>query len=335
MSRLAKTKDVLRLAFMMSGSQEGVSLADIADEFGVDRRTAERMRDVILDVFPADDVHVSTGDDRVKRWKLRSGNRNRLSIDDLTSFSSDEVSVLETAARVMEKEGMATGAESILAVRDKLRSLMRPERLRRIDPDVEALSEAEGLALRPGPRQIINEGVMSALRDAILMNRKVILHYKSRSTGLESRQPVCPYGFLYGNRHYLVAHNENEQSSGIRTFVLANIKKVDIRDESFEKPNDFSLKAYASRMFGVFDEEPFDVVLRFSPDAAEDARQFMFHPTQMMEDEPDGSVIVRFHAGGAREMVWHLFTWGDSVEILAPSHLQELMDEWCGWGEEG
>lgn len=334
MRRLTKTKDILRLAFLMSGSQEGVSLNDIAHEFAVDRRTAERMRDVILDLFPPDDVRVMTGDDRIKRWALRTGIRDRISIDDLTSFSSEEITALETAARVLEKDGMASSASSILSVRDKLRSLMRPDRLRRIDADVEALTEAEGLALRPGPHQLIDEEIMSALRDAILMNRKVILHYRSRSTGLESWQPVCPYGFLYGNRHYLVAYSENERAKAVRTFVLSNIKKVEIRDEVFVKPESFSLQDYASSMFGVFEEEPFDVVLRFAADVAEDVHQFMFHPTQTMEDESDGSVIVKFHAGGALEMVWHLFTWGNSFEILAPQSLQDLMDECCGWEDE-
>jgi len=62
------------------------------------------------------------------------------------------------------------------------------------------------------------------------------------------------------------------------------------------------LQTFAERSFGVFQEEPFDVVWRFSPTAAADARQFLFHPTQTMEDQPDGSLIVRFRAGGALEM---------------------------------
>jgi hypothetical protein len=30
----------------------------------------------------------------------------------------------------------------------------------------------------------------------------------------------------------------------------------------------------------------------------------LFHPTQTSEDEPDGSLIVRFRAGGTLEMYW-------------------------------
>ena len=43
------------------------------------------------------------------------------------------------------------------------------------------------------------------------------------------------------------------------------------------------------------------------------------HPTpRFAPDQPDGSLLVRFRAGGALEMCWHLFTWGDHVEVLVP-----------------
>ena len=38
-------------------------------------------------------------------------------------------------------------------------------------------------------------------------------------------------------------------------------------------------------------------------------------------------MIARFSAGGMRELAWHLFTWGDKVEILAPERLKTMMRE--------
>jgi hypothetical protein len=65
---------------------------------------------------------------------------------------------------------------------------------------------------------------------------------------------------------------------------------------------EFSLMEFARRSFGVFQEEPFDVVWRFKPEAAADAREWVFHPDQTVEDQPDGSLIVRFRTGGALKM---------------------------------
>ena len=68
----------------------------------------------------------------------------------------------------------------------------------------------------------------------------------------------------------------------------------------FERDPGFSLKEYAERSFGAFQEDPFDVVWKFSKNVAWEAKEFIFHPTQTMEELDDGSLIVRFHAGGLR-----------------------------------
>ena len=43
-----KTYDLLDLAIWMQSTREGVSLNEIAERFHVSRRTAERMRDMIM-----------------------------------------------------------------------------------------------------------------------------------------------------------------------------------------------------------------------------------------------------------------------------------------------
>ena len=39
-----------------------------------------------------------------------------------------------------------------------------------------------------------------------------------------------------------------------------------------------------------------------------------FHPKQQTERLADGSLMVRFRAGGRQEMEWYLVRWGDQVE---------------------
>lgn len=68
-----------------------------------------------------------------------------------------------------------------------------------------------------------------------------------------------------------------------------------------------------------------NVVWNFSAKVAPDAREFLFHPTQVMEEQPDGLLIVRFRAGGLREMAWHLFTWGKDVKVIRPRRLSNLL----------
>ena len=58
-------------------------------------------------------------------------------------------------------------------------------------------------------------------------------------------------------------------------------------------------------------------MLRFDADAAPDAKAFRFHPNQTVAENGDGSLTVRFKAGGIEEICWQLVTWGESVTVGA------------------
>ena len=63
---------------------------------------------------------------------------------------------------------------------------------------------------------------------------------------------------------------------------------------------------------------------------AAEARGWRWHPTQTIEDQADGSVVVRFRASGMRELAWHLFTWGEQATILETERLKTVMAEALG-----
>ena len=68
------------------------------------------------------------------------------------------------------------------------------------------------------------------------------------------------------------------------------------------------------------------MIWRFAPEAAERAAGFRFHPRQVHEPQKDGSLVVRFEASGWLEMTWHLYQWGDKVEVIAPEALRAMVD---------
>ena len=318
--RYERVEDILKLAVMMQGSADGVSLNNIEQDFGVSRRTAERMRDAVLRAFPqADEAPGAEG--KFKRWRIPAGTLNRQ-----IAFTTAELGELRLAAARLKEDGLAERAALLQGLADKVAALMPEKGKRGIETDLELMLQSEGLAMRPGPRARIADGVLEALRYAILASEGIRLHYRSRNTGASSIQPVEPYGILYGSRPYLVALNRNEWSGDFRLFRLSGIERAEKTGEGFERREDFSLADYAAQSFGVFQEDPVDVVWKFTAQAAPDAREYIFHPTQTMEEQPDGSLIVKFHAGGLREMSWHLYTWGDAVEVLEPEGFWEMME---------
>jgi predicted DNA-binding transcriptional regulator YafY len=156
-----------------------------------------------------------------------------------------------------------------------------------------------------------------------MASRRIVLGIGNAERGDDAAgraRNLCPYGILYGGRGWLVAHVD--ELPEMRLWRLDRIVSIDLLGRGFARREDYDLAAYAAQSFGVFQEEPIDVVLRFTPEASDDAAGWLFHPSQNTEREPDGALIVRFRAGGLQEMCWHLFTWETAVTVVAPEELR-------------
>ena len=314
--RYGRLTDLVRLAMQMQGRADGLSLDDIRQTFEVSRRTAERMRDAIRDAFPQTEELVEPGGR--KRWRLPPGTAGRLADPNV-----DDIAALHRGSELARQSGDLITADHLDTLSDRLRARLTGPMRARLEPDIAALLEADGVALRPGPRERIPEEALNTLREAILAGVWIDVDHRARATGRLSRNArLGPLAMLLGEgRQYLVAFGDYAQD--VRLFALAGFERIELTEDVFERPADFNLSAWMERSFGIWQEDAYDVVWRFTPEAAPDARLYLFHPTQVMTDEPDGSLTVSFRAGGLREMCWHLFRWGADVAILSPNALKE------------
>jgi predicted DNA-binding transcriptional regulator YafY len=321
--RYARADRLIQLALEMQAARGGLTLTDIEQRFGVSRRTAIRMRDAVLAAFPnADQV---PSNDRAKRWRLDGAGARSLAVT-----TADDLAALDNAAALLDRANLADQADALRGIGSRLKAGLAADLMRRIEPDLAALSEAEGIALRAGPRPVIPNSLFATLRAAIKACRKLRFSYEGRIRGQTEDRIVRPLGFLYGHRHYLVAAPDGADPAGapggpIRFFSLPQISRPRLLDEGFARDDRFDFRSLVAGSFGVFAEAPQDIIWKFSPEAAPIARQFEFHPTQTSETLADGSLIVRFHAGGLLEMAWHLMTWGTHVEVLEPAALREML----------
>ena len=312
--------DIVRLALRLQGTWRGLTLDDIQRDFEVARRTAERLRNAVEDVFGPLEL-VDTGERR-HHWRLRTSTLRRL-----ITVSAEELMEIETAANAVERTGMEERAETLRQLADKLLALLETDALPQVEPDLQALMVAEGLAMRPGPRPRLDDGLLALLRDSIKSGRVVEFDYLSRATGQRNRRQVQPYGIVYGNRAFLVGHTE--RGSDLRLWRLANISGAEITREEFTRDPAFDLRQFAKRSFGTFQEEPVPVALRFAAQVAQDVNHFVFHPDQTVTRNADGSLTVRFTAGGLDEICWHLVTWGTHATVEQPDHLRQRMSALC------
>lgn len=313
--RLEKTTAVLKLARALASNWDGLTIDEMADFLGVGRRTAERMRDAVQDAFGTLE---QMEDGRKKRFRLAARGLDRF----VTTPTADELAELENAARALDARD-PDRAHHLRTLGDKVRASLRENERRRLTLDVEDQLRFETLACRVGPRPTSDTSVLTVLREALLAGRQVRFDYVSHHGEDMRSRKVIPYGLLFGPRYYLVAGMTGRD--GAVLYRLDAIHSPEVTEEMGSPPADFDLKAFAERSFAVFQEDPVDVVLRFARAAARDARHWIFHPTQTMEDEPDGSLVVRFHAGGLLQIAHHLLTWGATVTVLAPQELEDVI----------
>ena len=310
----AKAALVLDLARRMAASAEGLTVEEIAREYRFSRRSAERLRDAVCELFPAAEEYA---DPPHKRWRIRGG---------LSGFEQAPTTVelveLARAAEVLRKAGEPARAAALESLERKVRAATRSTALTRLAPDLEALVRAETIAIQAGPRPSADEAVLAEIRGAVLRERALGFVY-SRPDAPARKRSVAPCGLMFGRANYLVG--ADLATGRVQTYRLDRMSAVEALDQVARPPADFDLSAFANQSFGIYQDQVEDVALRVSPEWAAEARGWRWHPTQILDDQPDGSVIVRFRASGMRELAWHLFTWGEQVTILQPERLRDVM----------
>ena len=313
--RLEKAASIVSLARRLAGSSEGLTIAEISAEFLVDRRTAERMRDAVRDLFPQMD---EVRDGRTKRFLIRGGLDAFLDVPTV-----EELADLQLAAEAADQDGMSARAESLRTLARKVEARMKPGLRVRYAADIEALALAERIALSPGPRPACDPAVLRLLRAALLAMKQVRFSYRAGGEGPAVARTLDPCGLLFGSIYYLVGRVVGTPEAVL--WRLDRMADLEVLDTASETPADFDLAVFAGRSFGVYQEPVEDIVLRVIPAAAERAASHRFHPGQTFAPQADGSLHVHLRAGGLLELCWHLFTWRGDIQVLEPPKLAAMM----------
>ena len=310
--RYSRVSDILDLAIFMQSKIQGVTINEIAERYNVSRRTAERMRDSLLNIFPQVD-EIET-DDIQKHWGFTN-----FSINNLISFTSKEIVNLEQLQRRTTNKELK---EELAKTAEKIKALTR-KNLGSIENNVILFMQTEGYAVRQMPQYKINLDVIEIIRNALQNSLCVSGKYHDKSRLIE------PLGLIYGEKIYLIAR-EKAKGDGIYNFLLHKFTEINLTDVGFEK-GDFDLQEYTNQSFGVYHGEILNVKLLFDKELAQEASQYNFHPTQKGEFNEDGTYALNFKASGSKEIIWHVFKWGKGCKIIAP---KSLKDEYKKYLEE-
>ena len=282
-----KANEIIELAILMQNSYIGLTLDDIAKEFECSRRSAERMKAVLVEKFGSKIEEVSSLNNKKKRWRLKKGTMNWL-----INFTSADFANLEQCKKSFKFPAKQKEIDELI---EKIKAL-NPENIS--DVDIDEILSNQAYVIKQGFRENIKLETLQLINDSILCQKQL------RITYYDQEYTLNPYGILYSDRAYLIAYNI--KANAIWIFRISKIKEITLTDNYFEKEDDFNLKEYCARSFGVFQGEIFDVRLQFNKDAVEDVKDYFFHPTQVGKLEKDGSYTLSLKASGEYEIITEL-----------------------------
>lgn len=316
MSRLIKTEQIIELAMMFQNSYCGLCIEDIQNKFECSRRSAERMKALLFDLFPDKIEEVNHSDDKKKYWRFVKGAMNAL-----ISFTADDFANLEHLKGLTNDENRKKELDELIA---KIKALTPQKNLQTLDTDVSAILESEGFAVRQYSRAKADPKALEQLRSAMLSFKKISFDYPIND---ETKTiTLNPYGLVIADKYYLVGFND--YVNALRQYKVDKIRNLSILEEYFEKDEKFSLTDYCNNSFGVYQEKPLNITLEFDKEVAEDVLNYHFHPTQKMKQLENGNIQIKFTSGGTYAICQELFKWGCNVKIKKPVELKKYYQKY-------
>ena len=194
----------------------------------------------------------------------------------------------------------------------------------------DSASIQERIILESAPE---GEEYLDTIIRGIKTNRRLRMGYKKfQAEGYE--KTVCPYALkLFRQRWYLLALNDDDQ---IRIYALDRMTMVELTDETFEMPADFSAQTYFSEYFGVLttDTPLVHVVVRAHKWMPNYLRTLPLHHSQRELESgeithADSSTTAytdfSFDIRPTSDFLGELLRHSDGIEVLQPLDLRERM----------
>ncbi|SCW76260.1 Predicted DNA-binding transcriptional regulator YafY, contains an HTH and WYL domains [Sphingobium faniae] len=315
--RMGKLDRLLMLVHALADSSDGLTLDEMGELLGVNRRTAERMRDIIAQHFDLDEFM----DDRRKRFRIRDSLRRVF-----TRPTAAEVAALQAEVVGRREAGQEVRARELSGLLAKVKGAFDDREKRRIEPDLDALTRLQRTMVGAGPVASVAPETIGAVQQAILAGCCMEFDYASDERPEARWRRVIPYGLVHGPLTYLVGKMPDRADQPVY-YRLDRMMNVRVSDMLGCAPDDWSLDDWLGESFGVWRDEKQHVVLRILPHATARARQWRFHRTQQTENLVDGGIRISFTSGGLRELAEHLFTWAGDLVIESPQPLIAMMRE--------
>ena len=294
---------------MRTLANRAVTINGLADEFGVTRRQVYRdLAEIEAEGHP---LERSDGSGE-QTWQLPLGYKGLPQIA-VTQYELMSMHLAKGHLAYLKGTPFIDDLDSVIA---KVEAGLPAKVVNHLERISRAFAPVQG-PMRSYAKQ---KEVLSNLRKALLLQHDVMLCHQKPDFDEPTLRRVAPYVLvLYQYGLYVVGYSH--RAKALRMFAVERIHRVDLTDDRFDMPSDFSWEAQSRRLFGLIEEPPKTVRIWFSQDVAYLLKECQWHPTQFIKRQKDNSVIVTFHAGGLDEIATWVLSWGANAKVLDPPEL--------------
>ncbi len=165
-------------------------------------------------------------------------------------------------------------------------------------------------------------GLTKQLHQAIFNTKQLRINYYTYSRNSVSERVIDPYALAFRRRAwYLIAFCHMRDR--ILMFRANRIKTLDYTGSMFTYPDNFSLEKYMGSSWQSMRGKETKVVVKFDAEIAPLIKEVNWHPTQHIENLPDGSIVYTVTVAGIKEINLWILGYGCHAEVLSPESLRE------------
>jgi proteasome accessory factor B len=196
-------------------------------------------------------------------------------------------------------------------------------------PDTISLNLADieqTISFRTRAEPILDLKIFDVLAKAVSQRRQLELLYRKPGQKAEPRI-VDPYHLANINGEWFLFAFDHARKD-IRTFAPARIQTAKPTGKAFERTEKFSLEKRLRDSFGVHaGEGKFEVVLRFTPRAADYIREKKWHSSQTLRDLKDGGAELAMKLSSLSEVERWVLSWAGEAVVVKPPELVQMVNQ--------
>ena len=292
--------------------REWPNAGTLARGFGMARRTIQRDIEFMRDRF-----HAPLEFDSVRNGYYYSDPTYRLSLFETTE---GELVALLVSAQVMDQYRGTPFEQDLRKALAKIsRSL--PDTIK---VPLDELSNY--LSVLPRVQTTYDPDIFRVLVAAVCHARQVSIVYWTACRNETLTRTVDPYDLVLApdDDWCLIGHCHLRNAT--RLFKVQRVRSAEETGECFRRPAGFKAKEYTAESFGTIrGDGDFQVVLRFTKEYAGRIAEKLWHASQVIEPQLDGTLILRLHVNDLREIKRWVMFWGAECEVLEPRELSAMV----------